>query len=154
MSYTSVLTIVAFSLERYLAICHPLYSYSMKGLRRALRIIAAVWVVALASAAPFAAYTTVHYVDYPPGSGKIIEESGFCAMLTENIPAIYPVYELSSIVFFFLPMVIMIFLYVRMALTIWRPHSVGKRVEGSIHRKIKQSQNRKSIIRMLGKTLY
>lgn len=30
-NYTSVLTIVAFSMERYLAICHPLLSYAMSG---------------------------------------------------------------------------------------------------------------------------
>ncbi|XP_068082669.1 neuropeptides capa receptor isoform X2 [Anabrus simplex] len=68
MSYTSVLTIVAFSMERYLAICHPLYSYSMKGLRRALRIIAVVWMISLVSAVPFAVYTTVSYVEYPPAA--------------------------------------------------------------------------------------
>ncbi|XP_067000362.2 neuropeptides capa receptor [Anabrus simplex] len=149
MSYTSVLTIVAFSMERYLAICHPLYSYSMKGLRRALRIIAVVWLVSLASAVPFAAYTTVNYIDYPPGSGNIVAESAFCAMLDENVPSHYPVYELSSLVFFLIPMLVMVVLYVRMGLTIWRPRGVGKRVEGSIHRKLKHNQSRKSIIRML-----
>ena len=31
--YCSVLTILSFSCERYLAICHPLYSYTMSGIR-------------------------------------------------------------------------------------------------------------------------
>ncbi|XP_066998582.2 neuropeptides capa receptor isoform X1 [Anabrus simplex] len=146
MSYTSVLTIVAFSMERYLAICHPLYSYSMKGLRRALRIIAVVWMISLVSAVPFAVYTTVSYVEYPPGSGNIVEESAFCAMLDVNVPKNYPVYELSFVIFFLLPMIIMLVLYVRMGLTIWTPH---KRVAGSIHRQIKKNQSRKSIVRML-----
>ncbi|CAD0217598.1 unnamed protein product [Spodoptera littoralis] len=67
-SYVSVLTIVAFSLERYLAICHPLHLYAMAGLRRALRIVAALWLVSLLAASPFALYTTVSYHDYPPAA--------------------------------------------------------------------------------------
>ena len=36
-SYCSVLTILSFSCERYLAICHPLYSYTMAGTKRTTR---------------------------------------------------------------------------------------------------------------------
>lgn len=63
----SVLTIVAFSMERYLAICHPLHLYAMSGFKRAARIIAALWVVSFIAALPFGAYSDVSYVDYPPG---------------------------------------------------------------------------------------
>lgn len=69
-SYTSVLTIVAFSMERYLAICHPLHSYAMSGLKRAVRIIAVVWVISFLAALPFAMFTTVDYLDFPPGNGE------------------------------------------------------------------------------------
>nr|CAD7259948.1 unnamed protein product [Timema shepardi] len=66
-SYTSVLTIVAFSMERYLAICHPLHSYTMSNLERAWKIIAFLWLLSLVSAVPFAVFTSVNYVNYPPG---------------------------------------------------------------------------------------
>ena len=36
--YASVLTILAFSMERYLAICHPLYQYAMAGFSRAVKV--------------------------------------------------------------------------------------------------------------------
>ncbi|CAH0663614.1 unnamed protein product [Spodoptera exigua] len=114
-SYVSVLTIVAFSLERYLAICHPLHLYAMAGLRRALRIVAALWLISLLAASPFALYTTVSYHDYPPGSGNASLESAFCAML--EMPSWY-LCELSSLLFFILPGVIILCLYVRMGLRI------------------------------------
>ena len=50
---------------RYLAICHPLYSYTMSGLRRAGKIIAVMWIFAFAAAIPYAVYTKVHYIVHP-----------------------------------------------------------------------------------------
>ncbi|XP_049938852.1 neuropeptides capa receptor-like [Schistocerca serialis cubense] len=141
-SYVSVLTIVAFSLERYLAICYPIYSYTMKGLHSALGIIAVLWMIAFVSAVPFAYYTTVDYVEYPPGSGAPLEESAFCAMLMHNLPAGYPLCELSSVFFFVLPMTVMLVLYTRMARVIWRPRAVPR---GSV----RKDHNRKPIVRML-----
>ena len=54
-----------FQFFRYLAICHPLYSYTMSGLRRASKIIAVVWILALSAAIPYAVFTNVHYVTHP-----------------------------------------------------------------------------------------
>lgn len=66
-TYVSVLTIIAFSVERYLAVCHPLHLYTMSGFRRASRIIFMLWVVSIISALPFFSYTNISYVYYPPG---------------------------------------------------------------------------------------
>ncbi|XP_029344196.1 neuropeptides capa receptor [Acyrthosiphon pisum] len=149
-SYTSVLTIVAFSMERYLAICHPLHSYAMSGLKRAVRIIAVVWVISFFAALPFAMFTTVDYVDFPPGNGPILE-SAFCAMLDKNVPTGVPVYELSSLLFFLVPMMIIIVLYVLIGLQIRQSsrHSLGKQMQGNVHGETKQIQSKKSIVRML-----
>ena len=48
----SVLTIAAFTVERYIGICHPIRSQTMEQLGRVLKIIVAVWVVACMGAVP------------------------------------------------------------------------------------------------------
>ena len=80
-----MLTIVSFSMERYLAICHPLYSHTMSGFKRAVRIIALVWLVSLVSAAPYFLFTELNYIARPLNSTNYLEESAFCALLDTNI---------------------------------------------------------------------
>jgi hypothetical protein len=134
-TYVSVLTIVAFSMERFLAICHPLHLYTMSGLQRAVRIIAALWIISFVSAVPFAVFTRIHYIAYPKSkwilwikiialfshvcvcvANEEIPDSAFCAMLDN--PDNFPLWELSTCVFFAFPMVIMVILYGRMGLKI------------------------------------
>lgn len=67
-SYASVLTIVAFTVERYIAICHPLYAYVLADFQRVIYVIALIWCLSLASASPIAYYRYVHYIQYPPDS--------------------------------------------------------------------------------------
>lgn len=148
-SYVSVLTIVAFSMERYLAICHPLRVYSMSGLKRSTRFILAAWSIAMISAIPFAIYTKVNFVEYPPGSGNYSADSAICAMLLPDMPK-FPLYELSSIVFFLIPMLVILVVYTRMGLKI--KNSTKKMlgpIQGFVHGDSRQTQSRKSIIRML-----
>ncbi|XP_050522511.1 neuropeptides capa receptor-like isoform X2 [Daktulosphaira vitifoliae] len=147
-SYTSVLTIVAFSMERYIAICHPLHAYAMSGLKRAIRIIAMVWIISFLAALPFAVYTKVDYIEYPPASGNLSYESAFCAMLDSNLPPGVPIYELSSFLFFLVPLIIIIVLYERIGHQIRQSsrHSLGKQMHGGDN---KQIQSKKSIVRML-----
>ncbi|XP_039295162.1 neuropeptides capa receptor-like [Nilaparvata lugens] len=146
-SYTSVLTIVAFSMERYLAICHPLYTYSMSGLRRAMWIICALWTVSFVCALPFAVFTKVNYIQYPPNSGITVPESAFCGLLKENIPQNAPIYELSTICFFLVPMFIIVLLYVRIRRVVRdrNRHSIVNSVLGENY----HNKARKSVIRML-----
>ena len=151
-SYSSVLTIVAFTMERYIAICHPLLTVNFSGLRRAVKITAAIWSISFISAFPFSVYTTVEYKDFPPGSGNLVMESAFCAMLESNRPEAWPLLQISSFVFFLIPMFVMVFLYTRMG--------VKLRTTGKISRELqfanplinaKSTAAKKNIIRMLGK---
>lgn len=114
-----------------------------------------------------------------------ILESAFCAML-DNPPS-FPLWEVSSLVFFAIPMAVMVVLYGRMGLQIrfrakhtsvlgeyaikraHRPSSIillsvinkiqliyylNKNLgvqQGSQHGESKHAQNRRAIVRMLGK---
>ncbi|XP_049536679.1 neuropeptides capa receptor isoform X2 [Anopheles darlingi] len=148
-TYVSVLTIVAFSMERFLAICHPLHLYTMSGLQRPVRIIAGLWIVSLLSAVPFAVFTDIDYIVYPPTNEKI-QDSAFCAMLSN--PEGFPLWELSTCLFFAFPMLIMLVLYGRMGMQIrsrtQRTAELGVR-NGSVNGPSRISQSRKAIIRML-----
>lgn len=82
----------------------------------------------------------------------MVYESAFCAMLDKNVPTGVPIYELSSLLFFLVPMMIIIILYVLIGLQIRQSsrHSLGKQMQGAVHGETKQIQSKKSIVRMLG----
>ncbi|CAH1998918.1 unnamed protein product [Acanthoscelides obtectus] len=77
-SNVSVLTVVTFSTERYLAICHPLYKLAITSLQRARRIIIALWLISLACAMPFAVNSDVHFISYPENGTYRIPARGSC----------------------------------------------------------------------------
>lgn len=148
-SYASVLTIVAFSMERFLAICYPLHSYAMSGLKRAIRIIAGIWLISLLGAVPFAYYRKIEYIAYPPFTDQWAPESGLCALLNPPVG----LYETSTIFFFVIPMLIIFVLYAQMATKI---RSRSKRtvtkqlgIQTNTITQSKQSKSRRAIIKML-----
>lgn len=148
-SYVSVLTIVAFSMERFLAICYPLHSYAMSGLKRAVRIIAAIWLIGLLGATPFAYYRTIDYIEYPPFTENEVPESALCATFYAPVG----LYETSTIVFFAIPMLIIFVLYSQIATKIRSrsKHTITKElgIRSTTATQSKQSKSRRAIIKML-----
>jgi len=81
-SSASILTITAFTVERYIAICHPLRAHAMSTLPRAARTIIGVWLAACVTALPYPLHTrTFYYLDDPTQPGRHLVDS-----LTCNIP--------------------------------------------------------------------
>ncbi|XP_017138872.1 neuropeptides capa receptor isoform X1 [Drosophila miranda] len=148
-TYVSVFTIVAFSMERFLAICYPLYLYAMVGFKRAMRIITALWIISFLSAIPFGLLTDIQYLIYPLDNAPIAE-SAFCSMSPE-VPNIIPIFELSFCVFFVIPMIIIILLYGRMGAKIRSRATLKLGVRhGTINQEARNSQKKKkTVIRML-----
>lgn len=71
-------------------------------------------------------------------------------MLSPDMPN-FPLYETSSVIFFLIPMVIILAVYTRMGLEIRNSarESLNSMNQSSAHWKSRRIQSRKSIIRML-----
>ena len=86
-------------MERFLAICHPLHLYTMSGLQRAVRIIAALWIVSFVSAVPFAVFTKVHYLKYPKSEFCLLFLAHFNA---QGVDTLFHLHAIFSIFFIFI----------------------------------------------------
>ncbi|XP_032515457.2 pyrokinin-1 receptor-like isoform X2 [Danaus plexippus] len=98
----TVLTITAFTVERYIAICRPFMSHKMSKLSRAVRYIIAIWICALCSAVPQAMQFGV--VSYKENGQNI-------SACTVKGHGVHQVFVISSFVFFVAPMSLITVLY-------------------------------------------
>lgn len=151
-TYASVLTIVFFTVERYLAICHPLKAQTMSGLPRTVKCATVVWLVAAASALPVSLqfgliYQTDEY-------GEILPQSSLCTLKN---PIRYT-FLISAFVFFFFPLLLIVVLYLKIGLKLSKPVTIRRSKQdcsNTIDRNAnKHSNSRKGIIKMLGKSIY
>ncbi|XP_076230594.1 pyrokinin-1 receptor isoform X2 [Nomia melanderi] len=115
----SVLTITAFTVERYVAICHPFLSQTMSKLTRAVKLILMIWLVALSFALPQALQLGVIQ---SPRDPAII-------MCTVKNVILSHSFELSTFLFFVVPMSLIIVLYVLIGLKL-RKSNMMKRSHG------------------------
>ena len=98
-------------LLRYMAICHPLSPLSRSSAGQAKKIIAWIWLISFMSAFPWALFTKVNYLHY---NGKIVEESAWCSIPfnEETTGSLYMMLG-STVIYFFVPMVVVTLLYTR-----------------------------------------
>ncbi|XP_035784017.1 pyrokinin-1 receptor-like isoform X3 [Anopheles albimanus] len=94
----TVLTITAFTVERYVAICHPFLSHTLSKLSRAVRIIIVIWLIAVVSAVPQALQF------------GITNQAGIDQCVVKRIIIAHS-FELSTFLFFFAPMTLITVLY-------------------------------------------
>ncbi|XP_026482585.1 pyrokinin-1 receptor-like [Ctenocephalides felis] len=96
----TVLTITAFTIERYVAICHPFLSHAASSkLSRAIRYIAVIWLLALGLAIPQAMQF-----------GVVLEYNGM-TQCTFKREVVEYAFEVSGFVFFVGPMTVITVLY-------------------------------------------
>ncbi|EFN62034.1 Neuropeptides capa receptor [Camponotus floridanus] len=110
----TVLTITAFTVERYVAICHPFISHTMSKLSRAIKFVVVIWLLALCLAVPQAIQFGIIY-EY--NNDSAILDSAICST---RWTLIEHAFEISTILFFVLPMTIIIVLYILIAIKLRR----------------------------------
>ncbi|CAL7934091.1 unnamed protein product [Xylocopa violacea] len=114
-SNATVLTITAFTVERYVAICHPFISHTMSKLSRAVKFIVVIWLLALCLAVPQAIQFGIVYRQNNNGTAML--DSAQCSM---KWTLIEHAFEISTMLFFVLPMTIITVLYVLIAIKLRR----------------------------------
>ncbi|XP_017757031.1 PREDICTED: neuromedin-U receptor 2-like [Eufriesea mexicana] len=110
----TVLTITAFTVERYVAICHPFISHTMSKLSRAVKFVIVIWLLALCLAVPQAIQFGIIY-EY--SNGSVVLDTARCSMKQILIEHAF---EISTMLFFVFPMTIIIVLYILIAIKLRR----------------------------------
>ncbi|XP_055902226.1 pyrokinin-1 receptor [Eupeodes corollae] len=107
----TVLTITAFTVERYVAICHPFLAHAMSKLNRATKIILLIWLISLLTALPQAAQFGVN-------SFFGVKKCTVVRIIVEYS------FQLSTFLFFFAPMTIILVLYLLIGVKLHQANSL------------------------------
>ncbi|XP_029884247.1 neuromedin-U receptor 1 [Aquila chrysaetos chrysaetos] len=111
--FASILNVTALSVERYIAVVHPLKAKYVVTRNHAKRVIVTIWVLSVVCSIP---NTSLHGLQplYVPGRGWV-PDSEICTLvkprLTYNL-----IIQITTVVFFFLPMGTISILYLLIGL--------------------------------------
>ncbi|XP_019711769.1 neuromedin-U receptor 1 [Hippocampus comes] len=111
--FASILNVTALSVERYIAVVHPLKTRYLTTKRHAKRVIGAVWAASMVCAVP---NTSLHGIYYLLGH---MRESAICTVL-KPLWIYHTLMQITTICFFFIPMMVISVLYLIMGLHLGR----------------------------------
>uniref|UniRef100_A0A182MZU3 G-protein coupled receptors family 1 profile domain-containing protein n=1 Tax=Anopheles dirus TaxID=7168 RepID=A0A182MZU3_9DIPT len=120
----TVLTITAFTVERYIAICKPFQSHTMSKLSRAVRFVLAIWLIAVSLAIPQAL------------AMQIDKQFLVCTVRQEQAKHAF---FISTVLVFVLPMGVITVLYILIWLQLRRSKVVRHRAHRSSSVRLKCS---------------
>ncbi|CAB3399635.1 unnamed protein product [Caenorhabditis bovis] len=122
-SSVSMLTILVFAVERYVAICHPLYLMKVQPFKRNIRsIIWFTWIFSIFCAMPFAIHHRTDFMikSWPyTNNNEPVLSSKLCmvaVMFDRSLePTFKKLFHFSAIAFFVIPLLAILILYARIA---------------------------------------
>ncbi|XP_072330431.1 neuromedin-U receptor 1-like isoform X1 [Scyliorhinus torazame] len=128
--FASILNVTALSVERYIAVVHPLKAKYVVTRTHAKRVILTVWLISLCSAIPNTSLHGIYYLSTP--FGEHIEESAICVLLK---PAwMYNlIIQVTTVLFFFAPMITISILYLLIGLQLKREKAFSEFKPGAGH---------------------
>ncbi|XP_072011534.1 neuromedin-U receptor 2-like [Engystomops pustulosus] len=119
--FASILNVTALSVERYLAVVHPLKTKHVMTNAHARRVITIVWCIALLCAIPNTCLHGIYYIYLP--SQERLEESATCTMLKPKW--VYNlVIQLTTIFFYFVPVSVITILYMLIGCRLTREKNI------------------------------
>jgi allatostatin A receptor len=126
-AHASVYTLVLMSLDRFLAVVHPIQSMSVRTERHALIAIGVLWVVILVTAVPVYYSHGEHHYQF------LSEEHIVCIFLSAEYS--WAVFQISFFVTsYVLPLALICGLYLCILLRLWRGVAPGGRVSAESRR--------------------
>ncbi|XP_047470022.1 neuromedin-U receptor 2-like isoform X1 [Penaeus chinensis] len=134
LAHVSVLTILAVSGERYVAITDPVLARTTHTLSRTARVVPIIWLVALLAATPWGYYHQVNQLTLP--SGTVLKESSWCAVPFHDVSCNWAwLMWASSVGAFILPMGVLVTLYCKIGivLSIDPPSRTPSAGNGAMH---------------------
>ncbi|XP_013798628.2 neuromedin-U receptor 1 [Apteryx mantelli] len=111
--FASILNVTALSVERYIAVVHPLKAKYVVTRNHAKRVIITIWVMSVICSIP---NTSLHGLQplYVPGRGRV-PDSEICTLVKPRL--VYNlIIQITTILFFFLPMGTISILYLLIGL--------------------------------------
>ncbi|XP_014262594.1 pyrokinin-1 receptor-like [Cimex lectularius] len=121
----TVLTITAFTIERYIAICHPFLSHSVSKLSRAVKFVILIWIFALILAIPQAIQFGVVNNVNTDRNGTAISSYAECTMKGKKA-WVEHAFRISTCVFFIFPMTVITCLYVLIGLKLRKSKAIKR----------------------------
>lgn len=140
--FASILNVTALSVERYIAVVHPLKTRYISTKQHAKRVITVVWVVSMICAIP---NTSLHGIFYLPAR---IEESAICTVL-QPLWIYNLVMQITTVCFYFVPMIVISGLYLVMGLHLGRERQRPRDSCSSDIRLSQEGGRRRQVVKML-----
>ncbi|KAE9418413.1 hypothetical protein Angca_009594, partial [Angiostrongylus cantonensis] len=126
-SYASILVICSFTVERWLAICYPIRSKSVRKISRAYLTIFVLWIVSSIAAIPIGYLVKINRLPLPEWAmghnwtHKVSDDyettknTEFCAMDVEKLELQNRIIIFAFVAFFMVPAVVMTMMYTHIA---------------------------------------